>query len=319
MSICGVLGSGASLLCVHKHRDECIDWKLLMSEIQFEMVKANLKMWSLFLEFVMELNAELWVQQGKDDFFIILGQFHDMELEFANAPCLQSLSSTCLKNFLKKYCINTLDLLCALRTVVTWESIFFFLRGENQQLFCLRWYLVWQALEIKLSALKRTLISLIKEWQNNSNCTIRKKEEKIWWFCVLTSLQRVFVQEEGITWAPGEGLLWSGVLVPALARNFPQGGWKRFKKKIPKPLKMGLYVSFLCLYAGGIGFHLKLIWLVILPVGGLVGSDHVEKNAGLLGAFLYTTQTLSSQGEILKHLLRRRGAFLLTSLIKIIF
>lgn len=66
---------------------------------------------------------------------------------------------------------------------------------------------------------------------------------------------------------------------------------------------MGLYVSFLYLYAGGIGFHLKLIWLVILPAGGLVGSDHVEKNAGLLGAFLYPTQTLTSQGEILKHLL----------------
>jgi len=42
--------------------------------------------------------------------------------------------------------------------------------------------------------------------------------------------------------------------------------------------------------------------LVILPAGGLVSSDHVEKNAGLLGAFLYPTQTLSSQGEILKHL-----------------
>lgn len=66
---------------------------------------------------------------------------------------------------------------------------------------------------------------------------------------------------------------------------------------------MGLYVSLPCLYAGGIGFHLKLIWLVILPAGGLVGSDHVEKNAGLLGAFLYPTRTLSSQGEILKHLL----------------
>lgn len=65
---------------------------------------------------------------------------------------------------------------------------------------------------------------------------------------------------------------------------------------------MGLYVSFLCLYAGGIGFHLKLIWLVILPAGGPVGSDHVEKNAGLLGAFLYPTQTLSSQGEILTYL-----------------
>lgn len=44
MSIRGVLGSGASLLCVHKHRDECIGLKLLKSEIQLEMVKAPLKM-----------------------------------------------------------------------------------------------------------------------------------------------------------------------------------------------------------------------------------------------------------------------------------
>lgn len=66
------------------------------------------------------------------------------------------------------------------------------------------------------------------------------------------------MQEEGITWAPGEGLLWSGVLVPALARTFPQVVGRDLKKN-PKPLKMGLYVSFLCLYAGRIGFHLRLI------------------------------------------------------------
>lgn len=61
------------------------------------------------------------------------------------------------------------------------------------------------------------------------------------------------MQEEGITWALGEGLLWSGVLVPLLARNFPPVAGRDLKKTPtnPKPLKMGLYVSFLCLYAGG--------------------------------------------------------------------
>lgn len=69
---------------------------------------------------------------------------------------------------------------------------------------------------------------------------------------------------------------------------------------------------------GGVGFHLKLIRLVTLPAGGPVSSDHVEKNAGLLGAFLYPTQTLRSQGEILKPLLGEGVHFPLPSLIKII-
>lgn len=38
------------------------------------------------------------------------------------------------------------------------------------------------------------------------------------------------MQEEGITWASGEGLLWSGVLVPALVRNFPQVVGRDLKK-----------------------------------------------------------------------------------------
>lgn len=49
-------------------------------------------------------------------------------------------------------------------------------------------------------------------------------------------------------------------------------------------------MSHSCVYSAGGGwggFCLKLIWLVILPAGGLVNSDHVEKNAGLLGGFLY--------------------------------
>lgn len=55
-------------------------------------------------------------------------------------------------------------------------------------------------------------------------------------------------------------------------------------------------MSHSCVYMlGGFGFHLKLIWLVILPAGGPVGSDHVEKNAGLLGAFLYPTQPLAAK------------------------
>lgn len=52
---------------------------------------------------------------------------------------LQSLSSTAyLETYMKKYCVMALVLLCILLELWSSERAFsYFLRGENQKLFCL--------------------------------------------------------------------------------------------------------------------------------------------------------------------------------------
>lgn len=119
------------------------------------------------------------------------------------------------------------------RTMVIWESIFiFFERGKSETVLFRVMLNLASFGNKKLCALKATLIYLIEQWQNIFWLCNKKK---IRLFCVLTSLWRVCMQEKGNISAPGEWLGWYCVLVPTLARNFPQVVGRDllfFKKKI---------------------------------------------------------------------------------------
>lgn len=108
--------------------------------------------------------------------------------------------------------------LCAVKTMVNWESIFLF-RGKSETIL-LKVVLDIASFRNKTQCPKTNFDFF--EWRMTEQFLIVQEEKEIRIVLCTYQSSKGLRAGEGNTWVPGEGLGWYCVLVPALARNFPQ-------------------------------------------------------------------------------------------------